>query len=503
MVKLMLATMRSLSSMSTYGKLLDRIVGQGAEVPVVVANRQLQEEIWTRYPETLFVTRGLGEWPPAYEPLQQRFTGLIVGLLRDPDFLAFKAAVIHSLDRHDAAGTFRLVDREIYFHENFFGLANVLLEQGITHILFDITPHVAREYILFWLAKKLGISIAFFQPVPFAGISIARSDLESTWEELEAFWRKKSNTDFRRMVVSQGEKLVSSLSGGEVDWVSRYQRPETDKLTRSRPFISRMLRGLSAPKARTNFVDLSGITSLHPVLRSALVEVLTFLHKRSFQLERGRGCSTTPPTRDDILLALTHQPERTYFPEALPFISQLEVVPLLMSCFPESRKIFVKEHDTQFVPGRLGYAARSTRAYEFLRRLPRVELVASNVLPRPYLESVGAVVSATGTICLEAAILGTPAYYYGNPWWEGFPGTARISVNLTQGSQPTPARKFSRREAQTFFLGLLDRSIPTTSNIEPKIFREKFAELPVGYEDLESESLFLFAQKFMRGDEDG
>jgi hypothetical protein len=87
-------------------------------------------------------------------------------------------------------------------------------------------------------------------------------------------------------------------------------------------------------------------------------------------------------------------------------------------------------------------------------------------------------------------LLGIPSYYYGNPWWAGFPGTTKIRFQRQEipKSFEMPASPDSEELSKFFFL-LLSRSAITTSNVEPEQFESKFAKLPHGYKELEAEFL--------------
>jgi hypothetical protein len=188
-----------------------------------------------------------------------------------------------------------------------------------------------------------------------------------------------------------------------------------------------------------------------------------------------------------VLYALTHEPERTFFPEALPTTSQFETIVQIASQLRPGQKLLVKEHETQYVPGRRGYSSRSLYFYEKVSKLDNVEVVPSFASSRDLVASADGVVSATGTICLEAALQGKESYYFGFPWWQGFPGTTRVSSldNLDMSTEP----RQHISEAEGWIGDLVSRSVPTTSNIDLQEFASRFALLPEGYSSLEFEAL--------------
>lgn len=489
MNKLLISSMRSFRDGGAYSRLLRSLRDNGVDVAVVSANPTEEEFIREVLPEVSFFPRGLGSWPPNFSQkpvLPEELAWLMTG----DDYVKFKFTVMSSLDRHDASGTFRMIDREMYFIEAFSRLAGVLTANGITHVAFDITPHVSTEYILYWVAKKLGLRVIFFQPVPFAGFSLVRSSLEDFCDLPSNPILEDVEGSIQNFFFEQFRGLVNGLSKGNASWVRNFQASEIRKLSEKKFGVRKVLKVFSDNTIPKNVVHFSGGSNTPQWLRVLLYRVMTYFLRSSFQRLRSSRNSGPRPGRRDLLFAMTHQPERTFFPEALPHTSQLEVLLEVRDLFEGFDRVLVKEHDTQFAPGRLGFAGRSPIFYRWAAGLPNVELIPSSMESLPYIVGSGGVVSATGTICIEAALLGIPSYYYGNPWWAGFPGTTKIEF---QGQKIPSTRAMpvppDSEQLSRFFALLLSRSAITTSNVEPEQFESKFAKLPPGYEDTEVEFL--------------
>ena len=501
-VRLLLSTMRSIGSDSALGRSLLGLEAEQRLTLVTVFAQESQREVARKvFPSAEFCVRGLGDWPHAGNvSFPARVTELYSKITSLVGFSEFKTNVIASLNRHDSSGTFRLVDRELYFHRSLLELLSVIDRNQPTHLFFDITPHVSRDYMLFWVAKAIGLKVLFLQPVPWAGIALPKSELFGSIPPNPLVWKERGgegNSGFYEFSLEQGRNLITNLTDAKASWVARYQVPEIKKLSSRTVSVSKIFFSVREKMKGQNSLSFSGFNRLSRVERLLAVS-LEWRLRRDFLKKRLEINSTRVDRSGEfVLFALTHEPERTFFPEALPHDSQFEVALQIAAQIKRGQKLLVKEHETQFVPGRRGYAARSVHFYETLSSVENIEVVPSSTSAKSLIEGSVAVVSATGTIGVEAALRGKPSYYFGNPWWAGFPGTAKVDHFATMSFESKdPPTDSSIEEWLTHFLV---RCIPTTSNVEASVFSRKFAPLPLHFRDIEETSLRITLEDFISG----
>ena len=499
-MRLLVASMRPFDPTSEYWSTLLRGGGtRDAELVVAVIQKGDFDDLRAEAPKVICVQRGFPGLNPVFDPPSPGEFERLSKISLDPDFAQFKNQVLSMLDRHDAAGAFRRVDREVLLFQLFYGLGALIIRNRITHVFFDITPHVVTEFVIFWLAKKLDLSVLFFQPIPVAGISIPRSETNKVvrnrsfldWDSLMA--------GLRGSVEAQIRDFEKQLGGGDAAWVSRYLGPELRKLERTKGPRLRAAWGVFSKPASSNSAGLSGVTNLPLKLERALTSLMVWSHRKSFLASRNTNASTAIPDQSFLLYAMTHEPERTFFPEALPWDSQLQFIAQLAASQQGQRIVLVKEHETQYAPGRVGFASRSAFFYDCLNSLPNVQLVSSKLKAQEIIPFSDGVVSATGTICIEAALGGVPGFYYGSPWWEGFPGTARISPENLYGGDMPEVKPHTDSLFDQWVRDILERSIPSTSNLANPDFAAKFAGLPNGFSTAEAEALSSLLEDFALG----
>ena len=501
-MRLLLSTMRRLDSSSSLVTALGLLEKQ-RELLVAVVVAQESERMVTAeiFPLAEFQVRGLGEWPQSVDmSYGDDVLTLYSTMVNSPGFVFFKKQVIASLNRHDSSGTFRLVDREVYFQQSLLEILSLLSRNRVTHLFFDITPHVSRDYMLYWVAKSLGLKVMFLQPVPWAGLAIPKNALDSCVSPDPAIWNfdgSNEASEFFRYAIGQGKTLVNNLRESNAGWVAKYQGPEIRKLDARPPSFSRILASVRQKMLGRNAISFSGLNKWG-LVEQLLAVFLEWRLRRDFLKARlSINSAGLILPRDYVFFALTHEPERTFFPEALPHESQFDVALQIAANLKPGHTLLVKEHETQFVPGRRGYASRSLQFYRTLMQVENIHIVPSTASTKSLVRASHAVISATGTICLEAALQGKPSYYFGNPWWAGFPGTTKVhdfkAISTDDYVVPSEA------DIEQWLSDFVAQCVPTTSNVDIGDFSEKFAPLPELFPDLEERSIRIILQGFLEG----
>ncbi len=497
-VSVLVASMRPFNASSdVWPLLLERDQARECVISVVVSGEGELEILRAAIPGAVCVPRGFQGFGVDYGLLGTHEFNILSQMMLGENFTPLKRQVIAMLNRHDSTGGFRLVDREMIFYELFYSLGGLVIRKAVSHVFFDITPHVVTEYILFWFAKNLGLKVLFLQPIPVAGLSIARTDVDLRLLNAKEVANSQAAMNFRESARSQLEEFAEKLRGGNATWVKRYLGPEMRKVDKkSFQPLKKLSRFLSLSQA-PNSAGLPGMTTL-PMRAARLLEsLLIWGHRASFLASRKENASDMLPNEPFLLYAMTHEPERTFFPEALPWESQFEFISHLAASQAGSRKIVVKEHETQYAPGRLGYASRSNHFYRLIQTLPNVTLVSSQLSAQKILPAADGVVSATGTICVEAALMGKSGFYFGNPWWEGFPGTSRITAEDLRNGILREAPAYTGQKFDQWVEGLLETAVSSTSNVSNEVFSSKYAALPEGYRELEANSLGALLDRFL------
>lgn len=115
-------------------------------------------------------------------------------------------------------------------------------------------------------------------------------------------------------------------------------------------------------------------------------------------------------------------PESTTFSVAPFWINELSVIEAVSKALPTGWRLYVKEHQAML-------GERGKDFYERVKKIPNVRLVRFNFYndPKPWIEKAKAVVTITGTSAFEAALLGKPAFVFGEVPFALIKGITRVT----------------------------------------------------------------------------
>jgi capsule polysaccharide export protein KpsC/LpsZ len=108
-----------------------------------------------------------------------------------------------------------------------------------------------------------------------------------------------------------------------------------------------------------------------------------------------------------IFFPLHTEPEVSLLVYGRPFVNQIELIRMIALSMPIDKKLYVKEH-----PWMVG--KRSLSAYKKILNIPRVKLISPKIESRKIVQKSDLVSVITGSIALEAAIVGKPVITFGD-----------------------------------------------------------------------------------------
>lgn len=108
-----------------------------------------------------------------------------------------------------------------------------------------------------------------------------------------------------------------------------------------------------------------------------------------------------------LFYPLHTEPEVSLLLYGRPFVNQIEIIRMLAMSLPADMILVVKEH-----PWMVG--KRSLSAYEKMLNIPRVHLASPKIEARQLVKSAEMIAVVTGSVALEAAILGKPVLTFGD-----------------------------------------------------------------------------------------
>jgi hypothetical protein len=401
------------------------------------------------------------------------------------------------LNRMDFSGTFRMLEREILFQQGVMFAIQTLLRIGPSLIVFRVTPHEFLPFLLHKVADFLGIEVLHFQPCSVAPVLFARfSSAQNPWSPL--FLPPGSEiTDF---VESCANRALNSLADKNSPRyiTSQITRDKNSSRLSSRfRAVRNSIKWLLVARFPNEF-DLTG----HGRRDTFVARIVRLLLSRSLALTlrftiRGHGVNQGGAS-PFALFALHYEPERTSIPDGLPVDHQLDAVMDTRALLPSHFKLLVKEHYSQQSSALRGYLGRSPSFYQLIDRFPNTEMAPFAGDSAQLLKGAACVVTLTGTIGIEAALAGTPALYYGSPWWSGMPGAIHRSelgrfTDFETNSMP------DRGSVMAFLVNrILNEGLPGLGSESITTIEENFGKLPKGFRQSEADAISQIICSFAR-----
>ena len=147
---------------------------------------------------------------------------------------------------------------------------------------------------------------------------------------------------------------------------------------------------------------------------------------------------------DFIFLALHKQPEASIDVIGRYYEDQYLNIVNTWRALPDGWRLLVKEHSN-------AVGDRSWHFYHKLRRLRNVVLVDEAANSHDIIRSSRAVVTVSGTVAYEAALMGIPSLTFGNVFFNRLPGCRKISIDHLRACGLGSLIQTTDREAAAVF----------------------------------------------------
>lgn len=409
-----------------YRFLIPKIRELGLQDPIVVITQNQEDRVI--FGDSGVETKVLSSAPPGdtSNSIPIEVSHLHLQLIRNPMWQMHRYRALQMLNRSDPTGTFRFLEREVLLTTLVLRCLKLIHDSQPKLIAFSVTPHQTREYVLFSIASCLGIPTLFFQPCSFAPAMLPRSRVEQA---------QFLNIEFN--VSSESKKTISKGLDESVRRARELATPvyiddqrkrdlvagQSGRWLRSSRALLSELVGWKYPDAH----DFSGMKGLPTVVARGLQVLLSRTLANQLRVA-SRMYSETDGTLPEgaTTYFLHYEPERTSNPEGGEWLTQMDLL-LHLAGFEHLRPLVVKEHYSQTSASLRGFMGRSVWFYEFLRETPEITFLDGHAGLNSVMSKTDRVVTLTGTVAVEAAFAGTPAYHFGFPWWHGLPGTRYIT----------------------------------------------------------------------------
>jgi len=360
-----------------------------------------------------------------------------------PAFLRAEQNALYSLQRYEDLGPIPYLKRRNYVSNVADYLYSSIRRTQPTHVIASEAPHTIHNLLSVGICDALGLPILHFQKCGLAPLSRPRLGMEYQeaghllpaldgdgisreahcptvpWMEMLRKRLEQCELPDYELTNSRSELRLRGLKGKLRRLLPAYYRLRLLGSLEDRygldggPRLHKISRGDGTRRALLNLWRSFCVTRRHA---KGLTECQRFLDDRA--VDRVEG--------DAITFFLHYEPEMTSIPDAQFHGDQLGMVRALSVAAPPEFNIFVREHPSQTLFSTRGFLGRDLSFYEELSALPNVFLLTSKT---PYIDIIKQsrmVATLTGTVAVEASLVGVPALVFGRAWYEGLRGCYQV-----------------------------------------------------------------------------
>jgi hypothetical protein len=308
-------------------------------------------------------------------------------------------------------------------------------------IVFSISPHIVFDYVLFALARHLGIATVMFERLGMPGWVFPIESFTQGSDALRLALKERPRAQASELPGDFQQWFVNSAQG-QADVPANYQK----KLAR----YGLQGRAATPPLGRAMFYEFWRALNLwrkygfgpmrNSYIRSAsyphgragwaetlLARLRGLILKRSLMRRYDALCQPLEPEQDYVFLALHYQPERATVPLGGVFGDQTLIVDMLAKTLPRDWKLYIKEHPWQLQPFGWGEMQRTQEFYDTISAYPNVVLVSRDVETSELVSGAKAVATVTGSVGWDALCSGIPVLVFGAAWYRDCAGATKIA----------------------------------------------------------------------------
>lgn len=391
--------------------LSDELVKAGVATPSLwLGDPVLDKQAKHRFPDAEVVK--FKSFTKARSAPNAQYTGTHPDFWFSDEFFRIKERAIKLMDRADPHENFRNVDRDAFFNELVVWGLERLATLKPDFLLYSESPHAASAYVLYELAKFTGTPVYAFASWSLMPVVCLRKNIDGPF--------------FDSPEVAKDPEFIQQFDNVVAKYIEGFADPEN---------YSFEPRYMKVQQLRDP--ELGASQWVKRILTKAAYVLMLLSRRKRIALHRRRklvkalaeATSKTVP-ENYVYFPLHYEPERTTNPDGGVYHDQMRTIAHLRAVIPSDMKIVVKEHPSMFTPRMNGHLGRSPAFYEMISKIKDVHIVSLNNSTASLILGSRFVASITGTVALEAAILGRPSLTFGSAWFEGCPGVQRFSREL-------------------------------------------------------------------------
>ena len=343
------------------------------------------------------------------------------------NYIRAKDRCLKMMDRLDLYGLFTRLDREIYFNKLTITFLAKLKNSYPDALIMVDSPHSHAQYLLYEICQFFHIPMAKFNSLAMLVPGLILENITKNTIVENSLPVPNDIADRIDMTISNYvSSTVEKAKSGD------YELHYIKKQRQQHKWWARLYSMLTAGsvmqyKASKSQLGMWLRREYNPVNPHNIGPLGRYRYEHSRRKNIRNNCFKYKDSPDldktFVYFALHYEPERTTNPDGGVFHDQIIAMVALRRFVPDNVEIVVKEQPTQFYERHRGHRGRSPLIYNLIKNIKGVRFLG------PFENSVELqkkcvfVATITGSIAIEAAVLGKKTIMFGRTWFSGCPNT--------------------------------------------------------------------------------
>jgi hypothetical protein len=370
-----------------------------------------------------------------YEGQNQRF-------LFSENYYRSKDICLKMMDRLDLYGLFSRLDRESYFHNLVIWTLKKINDSKPEVLLCVESPHDHAKYVIYEICRFLKIPIFKFHTWTTAPLLFLKN-----MESDEIF---NINLNLSSKFDDKANKEIINHVKGVKKSGDKYL-PRFMKIHKKNQSLFGQLKNLFIPDYgrptffRSMYLDIRHNTGriikrkYNPInpnyLGYFLRKRIIFFRRKNLNKAASIVISKKDLSKEYVFFPLHFEPERTSNPDGKEFHDHFIVICKLREFIPSNIAIYIKEHPNQLRSYiKKGLNGRSPLFYKLVKNINNVHFLDYSLDQIDLIKNSKFVVTITGTVALEAAILEKKSLTFGSTYYDGCPNIFKWNKKISYNS---------------------------------------------------------------------
>ena len=421
-----------------------------------------------------------------------------IEFLESINYLRAKDICLKMMDRIDLNSSLGRLDREVYFNNIVIWTLKKIKENKPEVFIAVENPHSHAQYLIYEICQFLDIPVFKFNnfmPVPLLFL-----------ENIKTGNRVEHKLDIAHSNIDiQIEKEIKKFISDIIDKNENFELSYMKTQKKNRVLINRLIN-----YCNKGFIqDLKDIKfNLSNQLSSTYSPTnpygIGFIGRKLIKKKRIDNLRKQIKVHEEeininhpyVYFPLHYEPERTTNPDGKRFHDQFSALLELRNIIPNNINIIVKEHPSQILVADRASRGRSPLFYNLIKNVEGVKLAPIFYNSIQLMLKSKFVATITGSVALEASVLGIKTLTFGQTWYKGLPNTYSWKKNISYES--IISQEIEGKEAIINFLMNLKNnfSVPAFQNHSQRNFFKRYETSE--FENLQSRRLYNLLANFFK-----